>query len=352
MIMTLTHFEGRALSGSCITNIFIGGDTMQQVNNASSTTSTQGSVISVIAADSALTWVSPAESDVFTISQDATLPEIVFEFRAHVTGDYTWSWVIEWEAKASGLRERARAGSVLQAFSESGSFTRGDKAWSVDLSGKVLGGKLTVTVVVGQDTLVRTVVIQGQNPSRDSVAAYVATLEDLSGFEKLLEQETRSKHFIEFDNEPIVAFDKGYGITQMTNPAPSYEQVWNWKANILAGSSIYKDKVRIAKKYLGQAGRTYTDDQLQHEVFSRWNGGAYHEWDTATTAWVRRKNTLCDTLTGNIGWSTDKDKNKDKTAAELRERDKDTYARGAQGQSDDHPWEYKGVCYADHVLSK
>ncbi|MNF88946.1 hypothetical protein D3C84_714500 [compost metagenome] len=138
----------------------------------------------------------------------------------------------------------------------------------------------------------------------------------------------------------------------MTNPVPSYEQVWNWKANILAGSSIYKDKVRIAKKYLGQAGRTYTDDQLRHEVFSRWNGGSYHEWDRVSASWVRKKNLLCDANTGNIGWSMDNEMNKDKTQAQLRERDKDTYSKGSKGQSDDHPWQYQGVCYADHVLGK
>jgi hypothetical protein len=299
-----------------------------------------------------LTWVSPAENEVFKITQDATLPAIVFEFRTQITGDYKWSWAIEWEVKASGLKERERKGAVLQTFKASGAFTSDQKTWTANLSECVLGGTLTVSVVVGQKTLVRTVSIKGQNPGQDAIANYVATLEDMTGFEKLLEQETRSKHFIDFDGEPIVAFDKGYGITQMTNPAPGYEQAWNWKANVLAGSSIYRDKVQAAKKYLGQANRTYTDDQLQHEVFSRWNGGTYHEWDTVAQAWVRKKNLLCDANTGNIGWPMDNEKNKDKTEAELRARDKDTYKEGAKGQSAEHPWGYKGVCYADHVLAE
>lgn len=325
---------------------------MQKIKHAGSTSDADNTVSKVVSAQSTLTWVSPAENEVFKITQGAELPEIVFEFRAQVVGDYKWSWAIEWEAKASGLREQARKGDAFQIFKESGSFVSSNRVWTVDFSEKVLGGQLTVTVTVGQMTLVRTVVIKGQNPTKESIATYIATLEDMTGFERLLEQETGSKHFINLDGEPITAFDKGYGITQMTHPAPSYEQVWNWKANILAGSSIYKDKVRAAKKYLGQAGRTYTDDQLRHEVFSRWNGGAYHQWDTATTAWVRKNNTLCDADTGNIGWSMDKENNQGKTAAQLRERDKDTYKKGTKGQSDDHPWEYKGVCYADHMLGK
>ncbi len=325
---------------------------MQQVIFAGSTNNTDDTVIKVVSADNALTWLSPAENAVFKITQDALLPDIFFEFHTEVFGLYTWSWTIEWEAKASGLRERARKDDVLQIFKASGSLVSDKKTWSVNFAEQVLGGILTVSVSVGDKSLTRSVVIQGQNPTRQSIASYVGSLDNMSGFEKLLEQESRSKHFIDFDGEPIVAFDKGYGITQMTNPAPNYEQVWNWKANILAGSSIYKDKVRIAKKYLGQAGRTYTEDQLQHEVFSRWNGGSYHEWDTVSASWVRKKNLLCDSNTGNIGWSTDNEKNKDKTQAQLRERDKETYSKGTKGQSEDHPWQYQGVCYADHVLGK
>jgi len=33
----------------------------------------------------------------------------------------------------------------------------------------------------------------------------------------------------------------------MTNPAPGYEQVWNWKANIFGGTVLYKEKVAAAK---------------------------------------------------------------------------------------------------------
>lgn len=325
---------------------------MQQVKHAGSTNNADSSVIKVVSADSTFAWVSPAENEVFKMTQDAALPDIIFEFLAQISGDCKWSWEIAWEAKVSGLGERARKGSAVETFKESGSFVSSNRAWTAEFSGRALGGKLTVKVIIGQKTLVRTVVIKGQNPTAEGVATYISTLEDMTGFEKLLEQETNCKHFIDYDDEPIVAFDKGYGITQITNPAPSYEQTWSWKANILAGSSIYKDKVQAAKKYLGQAGRSYTDDQLQHEVFSRWNGGSYHEWDTVSNSWTRKKNILCDSNTGNIGWSMDKEKNKGKTEAELRERDKDTYQNGTNGQSDDHLWGYKGVCYADHVLAK
>ncbi len=43
------------------------------------------------------------------------------------------------------------------------------------------------------------------------------------------------------------------------------------------------------------------------------------------------------------------EKNKGKTEKELHDRDKDEYKKGTSGKSKDHPWEYKGVCYADHI---
>ncbi|PNB70918.1 hypothetical protein C1X64_27580 [Pseudomonas sp. GW456-E7] len=325
---------------------------MQQVKHAGNTNNSDSTVVKVVSAQNTATWVSPAENAVFNITQDAMLPIIDFEFRTQAAGDYKWSWTIEWSAKVSGLRERARSGNALQTFSASGAFVSRDSKWTAEFSGQVLGGTLTVKVNVNGKTLTRTVTIKGKNPTSESIATYVTSLDDMAGFEKLLEQETNCKHFIDFDGQPIVAFDKGYGVTQMTNPAPTYEQAWNWKANIQAGSSVYRDKVRIAKKYLGQAGRSYTDNQLRHEVFSRWNGGSYHTWDTALGTWVRKNNILCDSNTGNIGWSTDKESNQGKTEAELRERDKDTYSQGKDGQSNDHPWKYSGVCYADHVLGQ
>ncbi|MFJ4376555.1 hypothetical protein ACIP1T_28560 [Pseudomonas japonica] len=325
---------------------------MQQVRDSATSNTTPGSTTVVVSAAIGNAWLRPLDQAEFFISDAAEFPEIVFEFRSSAPGPYRWAWTIEWGAKVSGLRERERKGEVLKTFTESGSFESHATTWTADLSGKVLGGTLVVTVTAGQHRLRRTVLIKGTNPSKESIATYVATLEDMDGMEKLLEQETRSKHFIALDRLPIVAFDQGYGITQMTNPAPDYEQTWNWKANILAGSAIYQEKVRAARKFLGGSERTYTNEQLQREVFSRWNGGTYHEWDATESAWVRKKNILCDSNTGNIGWFTDDAKNQDKTEAELHERDKDTYKKGGKGQSAEHRWKYSGVCYADHVLSE
>ena len=173
------------------------------------------------------------------------------------------------------------------------------------------------------------------------------TIENVKGFDKLIEQESKFKNFIEADGEPVVAFDGGYGLTRMTNPAPTFEQAWNWKENVKGGAGLYKAKQKSAKAYLSQHNRAYTDDQLKFETWSRWNGGAYHSWDESGKCWVRNPDLLADSKTGNIGWNMNKEENHGKTEEELHERDQQQYKNPPK--KSDRLWEYSGVIYADHL---
>ena len=44
----------------------------------------------------------------------------------------------------------------------------------------------------------------------------------------------------------------GVGLFQITRPAPSPEQIWDWRANLAAGISIYESKRKVAKGYKDQ----------------------------------------------------------------------------------------------------
>ena len=134
---------------------------------------------------------------------------------------------------------------------------------------------------------------------------------------------------------------------QLTTPAPSFEQVWNWRLNIDGGLTLFGQKRTAAIGYLGQSNRTYTADQLKYETVCRWNGGSYHEWDTKAAKWIRKATSLCDSQTGNIGWDMTDPQNNGKTEADLHKRDSGSYSKtpGAGAH-----WKYTGVCYADHVL--
>ena len=146
---------------------------------------------------------------------------------------------------------------------------------------------------------------------------------------------------------PVKSFDNGYGMCQLTTPPPTADQVWNWKLNVNGGLALVSGKRGDAIKYLSQSGRTYTDDQLNHEAVCRWNGGSYHVWDDKSKAWARPSNILCDSATGNIGWNMDDAENKGKTEAELHKRDSGTYSKPPQSGAH---WKYSGVCYADAIL--
>lgn len=153
-------------------------------------------------------------------------------------------------------------------------------------------------------------------------------------------------HFT-FRGEPNRSFDNGFGIAQLTSPAPTFEQCWDWKKNVDGGLALFAAKQRTAKTYLAQNNRTFTADQLAHETVSRWNGGSYHVWDAKAGAWVRNPDIVCDTGTGNIGWNMQNAQNMGKTPEELHKRDVAQYKGGKKAGEN---WMYSGVWYADRIL--
>ncbi|UXW32291.1 hypothetical protein [Xanthomonas oryzae] len=320
----------------------------KKATSASTTNQIKGSVVKVVVSDDQGSWVQPNKDAIFFIDEDAFFPEIKFEITTQQPPPYTLTWLISWDAKVSGLAVSKARGSLKKEFSAKGQATLTEKTWKADL-GQVLGGKLTVMIKAGTETFKRSVLIKGKNPSKEKVENYLATLNDVVGFDVIVEQESKFKNFIDFDDEPIVAFDNGYGMTQLTSPAPTYTQAWSWKENINGGSKLYQNKQKEAKGYLGAQNRTYTNDQLKLETWSRWNGGSYHVWDEKSNSWVRNGDIACDSKTGNIGWDMTRDVNSGKTEDELHKRDKDEYKKPPT--SKDRKWKYTGVCYADHVES-
>lgn len=311
---------------------------------------TKKSLVKVLVPEDKGKWISPEKGSTHHIDDEADFPKITFQTETDAKGPYKWNWKISWEAKVSGLSESGRRGSKVGSFSDKGTAETAEPKWQCDLGGKVLGGTLTVEMVAGSAVFLRTVYIKGNNPSREKLDAFVATLEESKGYEKILQHEAKGKQFINADGEPVVAFDKGYGLSQLTTPAPTYQQAWHWKENAKAGLKLYQSKRKEARSYLSTRGKnSFTDEQLQLETFSRYNGGVYHKWSTSTKAWIRNPNILCDESTGNIGWDTSINENANKSEAELHKRDVKEYGKGKPGQSKEHPWRYTGVCYADHV---
>jgi hypothetical protein len=272
-------------------------------------------------------FTAPKPTDTFKITGDPTWPSI--NFQTDATGAHTWNWKITWNT-----------------FSKSGSQTTPNNSWDAKSVITNLGGSLTVQVAAGKESASITVKITGDNPSSAQVNTYLSSQSGSAGFDKILEQESKFKHF-NAQGEPVRSFDNGYGMAQLTSPVPTYEQVWNWKLNIDGGLNLFAQKRAAAIAYLSQSNRTYTEDQVKYEAVCRWNGGSYHVWDDKAGAWVRNPNILCDSNTGNIGWDMTDTENSGKSESDLHERDKGSYSHPPQSGAH---WKYSGVCYADKIL--
>lgn len=269
----------------------------------------------------------PDNNSEFTVTSGAVWPSVAFETDA--SGPHSWTWKIQWNS-----------------FQKSGTMQTSGNSWDAQSAITNFGGTLTVNVMAGAASASITVKIRGTNPTAADAKAYLSTKPGSDGFDKIMEHETRFKHF-NAQFEPMKSFDNGYGMCQLTTPVPSFEQVWNWKLNIDGGLFLFAAKRAEAIRYLSQSNRTYTDDQLKYEAVCRWNGGSYHVWDAKANEWVRNPNILCDHLTGNIGWDMTDSENTGKTEADLHKRDSGAYShRPPPGAH----WKYFGVCYADAIL--
>jgi hypothetical protein len=277
--------------------------------------------------------VSPAPASIFQVAADLQCPAILFsigEDLAHGQ-QLTWDWQIKW-----------------RTFSKQGTAVTTNNSWDAKDAVGGLGGVLTVTVSGPGGKAAASVQITGTNPAAEEILAYLATQPDSAGFDKILQHETQMTHF-DSKGQPRASFDSGFGMCQLTIPAPTFEQCWNWKRNIDAGLALYAAKRQAAARYLSQKARVFTSDQLTRETVARWNGGPYHVWSTAQNAWIRNPDILCDSKTGNIGWNMTKPDNAGKSEATLHQRDAGKY-RHAPGAGDG--WGYFGICYADRLLSK
>lgn len=272
-------------------------------------------------------FTKPNANQEFKISSAPKWPTIIFQTDAK--GPHIWTWKISW-------RDKEKIGKA---------HTPGNQ-WDATLALQDLGGTLTVTAVAGKLQATISVSIKGTNPSKEEVETFLKKQPHNAGFEKIIQHESNFEHFNGYD-EPIRSHDYGYGMCQLTRPPPSYAQIWNWTLNIKAGLALFATKVSESIQYLSQDKRSYTAEQLQFEAVSRWNGGAYHEWNAGAKAWKRHAHILCDSATGNIGWDMTHEKNKGKSESELRRRDKSEYTNPPGPKSH---WRYSGICYADRLL--
>jgi hypothetical protein len=288
-------------------------------------------------------WISPSSCQTFYIDEDAKFPDITYEIKTDAPPPYDWSWEIKWIVQACPQKagKKRFKSKHSKTFSKKGTFQSNDKKWKADL-GEVIGGELTVTVKAGNSKFIRKTLIRGKNPSQEKIFAEIDAYSDKNNaglLKKIYKQESHYRQFYS-DEMPLVSFDNGYGMGQLTNPEPTYEQAWNWKATTKQIMEKRLPQCReIAKKYLDQHPG-YTDDMLDLETLVPYNGMAkkqrYHNWDPTAKKWIVNDNVLCDPDQSNKGWLTTEKDNKDQTLTELKTSKKAK------------PF-YTGRCYAEHI---
>jgi hypothetical protein len=126
--------------------------------------------------------------------------------------------------------------------------------------GEIRGGRLTIRVrarvdgseIVGERRDLR---IVGTNP------LYVQLTQALPSkvFRALVWHESRGRQFLGPANGgasacPLYSADRlgGVGLMQLTRPAPTREQTWNWRANVNGGLALFQLKEQTARAYPAQ----------------------------------------------------------------------------------------------------
>jgi hypothetical protein len=128
---------------------------------------------------------------------------------------------------------------------------------------EVRGGELLIAVEVKGDGVPATarkalstgLRVLGANPGIAELQAYVPNyglLRKLMMIESAMGTHV-PKQFRHLDPQgyPLFSQDglQGVGLCQLTYPAPTAAQIWNWKANVDAGLELYKQKERHARNY-------------------------------------------------------------------------------------------------------
>lgn len=288
-------------------------------------------------------WISPESCQSFYIDEDAKFPDIIFEIKTDEAGPYEWEWTINWTAEACPQSEGKKrfAANKKAVYSKSEKFKSEEKKWKADLS-EVIGGDLVVKVKCGSAIFIRKISIFGKNQSKEKVIKEIDSFPDTNNgnlAKKIFTQESRYRQFYS-DSNPLTSFDNGYGLGQLTNPAPTYEQIWNWKSHV---SEVVQKRIPLARKtaknYLDKHPG-YTQEQCDLETLAAYNGipkkQRYHNWSEAEKKWVVNENVLCDPDQSNKGWIMTEDENKGKKLPDLK-------------SSKTSKPIYTGRCYAEHI---
>jgi hypothetical protein len=130
------------------------------------------------------------------------------------------------------------------------------------------GGNATLSWALGNKSGQIKFQIVGKNPIEEAVLAaigndpwfapYVAKRES---WLKQFEFRTGKKSEIDW---PMMSFDGGVGVFQLTNPQPTCDQVWKWPSNVAEGVKRLRDFNARAETYMNQQRAVARNSNKKH----------------------------------------------------------------------------------------
>lgn len=220
----------------------------------------------------------------FAITADAQMPTItvtaVLQNEALPAGStpiFEWSATLTFEGGTPPTNTAYGSGRST-AHSPLPPQTSASPSWRIPFT-EVRGGLLTVQVTMraaGVERRARaTWTIVGTNPTSTAIRAFANSIgADRIVFRKKMRQESSLQQFRTPGNWPKYSSDGlgGVGLCQLTRPAPTANQTWNWKDNVRGGWKLFLEKEAFARAYPGK--------QREGERFK----GLVRAWNQARTA--------------------------------------------------------------------
>jgi hypothetical protein len=111
------------------------------------------------------------------------------------------------------------------------------------------GGTATISwTYLSYPTHSATFCIDGQNPGSSTVTAAIAAKSTFWAMPTVVKQESSLRQFEANSGKPTLVGEPiansynnywGYGMTQLTNPAPNSSDMWNWLQNLADGITLF-----------------------------------------------------------------------------------------------------------------
>ena len=171
---------------------------------------------------------------------------------------------------------------------------------------RVRGGDLTITVSADlasgcYEKISKGLKIRGVNPARHEINAAC----ELEALQKICCQESRRRQFdapAETGAADCLLFSEdglgGVGLMQITNPAPTDDDHWDWRANISHGVQIFNSKRATASRYPAKV----RDSAEFRELVQRFNAGRNPPVNVVLLDFTPAQLEL-DTIRGYNGWA-------------------------------------------------